>query len=376
MENKGAAGTLLCRLCQNVVSTASGLREHSSSLVSSLEIDVAKFVLRTSESAQQTALRLQEQESVLGKTAFDKLQTALGFNHAPAGLLLHPSLGPKLLGTVMFDWMHIFLVHGVANTECGLLLGTLSTAGWPTAINDFINSFEWPAQLRGAKPSNVFAKRGCRTKPAKRSASEQLNLIPVLRHIVLFVAEAAEGAVRDACRSFLLLCRVIDLLLLVSRGSAVGHPCCLGTRPLGAQEPLGSAPWHAPASSWYSAFMLCPRAQAQALEEVCEPAVGHIPSSLLLDVLQTQLLNMEDAWDLPLQTACTLVQPRPPPKAKLSALTQLGFQGRWVTSLALMLQDGQRTQAGDVVQAVVDGSLLVCKVQWHAQCDDLLLSCL
>ena len=59
-------------------------------------------------------------------------------------------------------------------------------------------------------------------------------------------------------------------------------------------------------------------------------------TSLLLDVLQTQLLHMEDAWDLPVQ------------------------------SLALLLQDGQRISCGDVVQATVDGSLLVCKVQWHA----------
>ena len=56
VENKGSAGTLLCMLCQNVVSESSNLACFSEGLVSSLEINTDRF------------------RHILGKVAFERLQ--------------------------------------------------------------------------------------------------------------------------------------------------------------------------------------------------------------------------------------------------------------------------------------------------------------
>ena len=395
VENKGSAGTLLCMLCQNVVSESSNLASFSEGLVSSLEINTDRFVLHTDQSAHRTAQHLQEQRHILGKVAFERLQTALGYNHIPGGLLLSPLFGPKLLSAVMFDYLHVYLVHGIANTECGLLLGVLAKSDWPTGqVNNFLNSFEWPAQLRGAKPCNIFSKRESRSEPAKCSASELLNILPLLRvYILLFVAPTAVGEVQKACRSFLLLCTVMDFLCKIGRGEPVSSndlakaihehsSAFLDTWRKEHWVPKNHMALHLPLflerhGTLHSCFVH--ERKHKLLKRFANQLTDTskaFETSLLSDVLHTQLLALDDPVELPLARPCILVKPRAASKSLQRLLLELGFQDPVTTASEVAMQTGFRVRVRDVVQVHVDGALRVAEVCWHAQSGQRLLTCL
>ena len=125
---------------------------------------------------------------------------------------------------VMYDWFHIYLVHGVANMEIGLLVYKMSVHGFDLEdLNCFTNNFTWPAQFRGGAPRDVFSSRNG-DGPLKCSGSETLNARTVLRvYILLFVWETAGLDLKKCCVSFLKLCSVLDLLQSIARGVSVDH---------------------------------------------------------------------------------------------------------------------------------------------------------
>ena len=131
LENKGASGTLFCVRCSNVVPDRTGLNEVSNDVIGSRCLDFSKFKLHSNESTRNAVLFLQEQSTLVGKTRFADLEKALGFNYKPEGLLLDEAVGYAVPEAVMFDWLHIYLVHGVAGNEVGHLLGCLRDAGFP-----------------------------------------------------------------------------------------------------------------------------------------------------------------------------------------------------------------------------------------------------
>ena len=56
--------------------------------------------------------------------------------------------------------VHIYLVHGVCNIECGLVLGGLRDAGFPESrVTEFMQSFNWPAQTAGSSPKKHSSGR-------------------------------------------------------------------------------------------------------------------------------------------------------------------------------------------------------------------------
>ena len=77
--------------------------------ISSLETDIARFRQHTPASIRDTMAYMEEQKTRMNKTSFDKLQTAMGFNYKPPGLLAHPAYGPPVIDCIMYDWFHIFL---------------------------------------------------------------------------------------------------------------------------------------------------------------------------------------------------------------------------------------------------------------------------
>ena len=214
LENKGASGTVLCCHCSNVIDFKSQLQWHdrSGELVSSLSTDVRSWRLHTENSVKQLIAFLQEQRSVLNLGQFAKLEQSLGFNFRPHGLLAQPEWGPKFVERTMFDWMHVYLVHGVANVQCGLVVGVLARHGFSIKhMREFAQGFNWPARLRGAAPKTVLDKRGA-SEPIKCSASELLNFVQLLRAFVLLFVCSTEPAqeVKDVVECFFLLCEILD----------------------------------------------------------------------------------------------------------------------------------------------------------------------
>ena len=76
---------------------------------------VSKIKLHTSASARETLDRLAALKDELPIGQFDEREKMFGFNYNKHGLLWDPWLAVDIATTVMFDWMHIYLVGGLCH---------------------------------------------------------------------------------------------------------------------------------------------------------------------------------------------------------------------------------------------------------------------
>ncbi|CAE7508984.1 UBC6 [Symbiodinium sp. CCMP2592] len=224
IEGKGASGTVFCCRCSNVVAARSTVSDMRSEFVSSLCTDYSKFRLHTNATTRDFLAFLDAQHGTVSKAQFEALETALGFNLRVHGLLMDDIIGHKVPEAIMFDFFHIYLVHGIVGNELGCFFAELRDAGFgEDRLMDFVSSFRWPKQFASPDAKRVFAKREKKTSPVKAEASELLNALPVLRIFILkFVMTTAisPGTVQ-ACMCFLMLCKVVDMLHDAVRGRAV-----------------------------------------------------------------------------------------------------------------------------------------------------------
>ena len=228
LEMKGTSGLKICACCSNVVEFTAGLVEHDSTgrLIPSSELDISKFELHSDESVLAIARMLEAEEH---SPNLKKLQTNLGFNLVKNGLILKQELFSvyKPISTLMFDWTHIFLVNGIWNAEVGALLHKLREhmAISHLHVHEFVKQFHWPDQFNQTA-RNVFEKRSSNKINASlsRSASEGLSVYGVIRlYLLSCVYDHADctAELQQACRSYYLLCNVIDLLVSLARGKIV-----------------------------------------------------------------------------------------------------------------------------------------------------------
>ena len=128
-----------------------------------------------------------------------------------------------LVQSLMFDWMHVFLVTGLWQTEMGLLLPMLYSAGHSAeTLLAYMMQIQWPQNLRGRinETLQLFKKK---TSPNefKSSASQGLNAYPLVRMFLLSLdVSSMDVALKLAVKSFLKLCIVLDLLLSTNRGES------------------------------------------------------------------------------------------------------------------------------------------------------------
>ena len=122
----------------------------------------------------------------------------------------------------MYDWFHIFLVHGICGIEMGLLLGKLHDAGHSNdAVMEFIKQFSWPVQFKSSAPPADALNKRAKNDPVKLSGGETLQFMSILRIFILTcVGNATDDGLRDAIVSFFSLCSVMDALTGMTRGAA------------------------------------------------------------------------------------------------------------------------------------------------------------
>ena len=224
---KGHGGLMLCMECQNCIKPDSPLLKHSAWLRPSTCVVLSEFKPHTDKSVRAVLADLQAKAADfasgrLAKGAWEELQVHYGWNHQPDNFLLDSSLDVKIISALMHDWMHIYLVTGLLQYELfGLFLflnAHKSLAGkvWPMA-SKFVGEFQWPRHLRSpserVKPSTI-SEEG---KHFRCSASEGLNLYPVLALFVVRVIAPLKILPKQV-KSFLALCDVLDLLVTVITG--------------------------------------------------------------------------------------------------------------------------------------------------------------
>ena len=257
-EDKGASGTKLCFMCQNVVAESSQLHkmDSTSQLISHAETRKAKMVLHTDASVLKAAAHLAQQQPLMNKGAFKRRQFALGLNYTPHGSLFAPELQDHLkpVSISMFDWMHNFVVGGVFQLEMTQLLRVLKEQGIEQSRvspdlfvefvhiarlfsylsynlirqmlytrllrHEFFQACSWPSFLsdKGATAKKLLAKK---VTDFRSSASEALAVYPVMRSFVLdALPHIRDNDATRCCHSFFALCEVMDMLLIMSTDNA------------------------------------------------------------------------------------------------------------------------------------------------------------
>ena len=226
LEFKGASGKVLCGLCRNCIQKRYAPEPMHPGTVHHTCTEDSRFMLHTKETLQRTVQYLKDQKALLPKNKFAALETDLGLNLCPQGVLCDPVCMEAMDPTkaLMFDWMHIYLVGGIFHLEINLLLEKLVGAEVKQQeLHSFFQSLSWPAYVndKGAAVSDFFSKKKSNDNSLKSSASEALTAYPVFRLLLQDLRESRDLGLelRQAINSFICLCQVLDLLQQTSTGS-------------------------------------------------------------------------------------------------------------------------------------------------------------
>ena len=209
---KGAGGIVPCPLCTNIVSSASNLVRHSGSLKELSSATLNGVAFNDDVKFTSMARELERKSGVVTKKEFEQLEKAYGITYQPCMAALNQDLlriaGP--CSSICFDWMHIYFVSGIFNSEAGWLLDFINDS---PRVNAWMKKVKWQHSIasRGITGLNVFLKRGLRSGELKTSASEGLSIYGMIRGFLMTCTREVQTS--DEVRSYFALCRVVDLLL-------------------------------------------------------------------------------------------------------------------------------------------------------------------
>ena len=122
--------------------------------------------------------------------------------------------------------MHTLFVSGVFNVTAHLFtkaLKTLRPPGGYQTYRDYLQPWEWPK----TKASTATMRNVCNVKRTKSnneahkmkgSASELLSIYPILAHLVQH-EYLEKGVLQDEAIALIRLAEIVDLLILVPRGT-------------------------------------------------------------------------------------------------------------------------------------------------------------
>ena len=223
--SKGASGNMPCFFCQNVALHSSDLAKNDATnfLVPHTCTDATRFVQHTDASVMEAARYLQRTVGTVNKATFTRHEQAVGLNHCPEGPLLsndflrHLINGP--ISSTQMDWMHIYLVGGIFQTECTHLLGALKGVVSAQDIHRFLGNFCFPKSLssRAVTGQKMFSKVD---QDVKSSASEGLSVYPLIRCMLVHeVPDGLSPEIDIAKNSFFALAQVLDLLKRLITGT-------------------------------------------------------------------------------------------------------------------------------------------------------------
>ncbi len=212
----GASGLQFCMVCPKTTKDDRMVSDEEG-IISWCETDITKHTHRTDQSLREELSYLQQQRNELRKGAFADLETAVGLNYIPNGLLCCQALasvfGP--VSSLMYDWMHVYLQGGLWNLEAGLLLGVLfdHLKIKYTDIHKWISDFTFPGRSNAGR--NVFEKKSQVSQGnVTCGASEVLGVYNLLRLFVMqqVMTKNPPAVVVQACLCYFCLCTVLDLL--------------------------------------------------------------------------------------------------------------------------------------------------------------------
>ena len=395
MGFKGASGSKICALCQNVTSHQARLHAHDASafLIPSTETDISKFALITNDIVFETVDMLHHEQARVSTAGLKRLQQATGFNYKPQGLLMCQQLRPmiKPASMLMYDWMHVYMVSGAFNHECGLLLGTLqheARIGYKD-IHEFVKQFVWPKRM-SVTGKTVFEKRSG-SGELKCSASEGLSVYSVFRQYLHTATLTSNSRVREAVDCYFALCDVLDLLRRVIQGSvtsvelhaAIQNHLEKYKRTYGVDEwfpKLHYALHLGMMLEQHGCLISCfvherKHKELKRTANNLQNTSATFEKTILQDCLYTQTKSLDDSNFI--FVGPHLVSPRPASTDLIALLSELSDdQAEIHTARDIMHSDGRIASQGDVVVYDDGGTDCVGQAVFHVSIDQVCYSCI
>ena len=190
-------------------------------------IDKKQWIPHTDDTIIETLRSLQRKKLIMGPGAFEEAEIIAGFNHNDNSVLLGGHV--KLASSIMYDWMHVYLVNGLLDIELGLCMRALHEhrpalpVSW-RALGEYVN--QWTFPKGSPKIDHLFVSASCRNNLKNRvfasSASELLTLVPVLLRFFAVVVLPL-GACASEVLSIIACLESVELLHCVRRGIVSAH---------------------------------------------------------------------------------------------------------------------------------------------------------
>jgi len=201
---KGASGIKPCIKCSNVF-----MKGHRyATMPGNVDICCAvfsKFEQMTNEDLWDAHDALEQQKPLLRKTPFEALETALGVNYSPEGVLASRVLRETMHPVESrYDRMHCFESKGNSETEIGLLLESLSSSKKFSnyQVQSYCNA-SW--ENMWGPVSFAF-----RDDKLKGMASDVLNAVPILFHFAKSHLQNWDKAKVDSFEALFLVTKQLE----------------------------------------------------------------------------------------------------------------------------------------------------------------------
>jgi hypothetical protein len=400
---KGATGLLMCMLCRNIVAHNCKLHAHDTTqfFQPSTRLDRTKICPHTDQTIEECVDTLKAHRHWVDerkKGLYGRMQMSFGINDAPFGVLFSDSLRGRvsLVGCVMFDWMHCYVAGGLWNTECGLLLGKLATAGFTSGmIHQWLQDCVWPKRIssRGATGRLTFQRRtGNLDSELKCSASESISLLKPLRLFLWReVVPHADSDLLQSIRCYFALCQAIECLIGACRGE-VGHVDLRlhVEKHLQLYQETYPDEWfpkchyatHLPDHLEHKGYLLSCwtherkhkhiKKVANELDNTFHAVEQHVIEHVVYAQMERLKANASSA-----DANTHLVSPKNAPKQLTDISCQvLRLNCDVLTSIEAVLSSAERCFKGDVVQCCVDNVTRIAEVWFHVELMGCCYSCL
>jgi hypothetical protein len=116
---KGHAGLKPCCCCSRLVLHRSALADSDRRLLTSTSLDFTDMTQHTNASIIAILVRLRDARGTIAKSKYTDLESMLGWNFNPNMMLMSTCTVMKPAEWIMYDWMHVYIVKGIFNSEVG-----------------------------------------------------------------------------------------------------------------------------------------------------------------------------------------------------------------------------------------------------------------
>jgi hypothetical protein len=209
-----------CPCCSNIVKA--DIAEGSPTLLPLHSLERDRFALRSDQSVRNLQDSMRDQRASLSDAKFAELESRNGYHYSPNSILNALSLQYKPISTLMFDWPHVYLLHGIVQYDMDEFM-SIARAITPSnqkaiisheTLGDHVEKWTWPKRFAPCQSAFVKGRLDA-------TASEILSLVPVLRHFFADVVLKTPSldALHDGATAMVALWDVLEAFLCATRAA-------------------------------------------------------------------------------------------------------------------------------------------------------------